>query len=366
MVFLLLIVLLVLSLVIGLLVAGPWLMKIAARLVARVTKRPVVLLAMKRIAVLAPNVFRAVSGVVIALFAGSFWLATMGGVTALTQTIESADGQMDMRDNTVLVRDSQPLPSNKILALPGVKQQSNIYLDDKLGLVLACRDIPAFTVLHCPAGSDTKFGSVLTERRPSGQIPSDKVTAPSDKMLAQPAEVMLLTDGKANLDAIRNIVITANGGLAENRAVVSTKATVQADYLPDSYKELSQIVYVAIAFTLALAVISLIVSTIGGMLERKRSFFTLRLGGMTVGQLRGVMLVESLLPLVVVALIASALGVWLAKVFLSVLPYSMIRADLPPTYYAIVGASIALSLVAIYVVSRGLRRMTSPETNQSE
>jgi hypothetical protein len=72
------------SVMFGLLLAGPWLTSSIARLMARRTHSAMTLLATKRIALQSSRIFRSVSGVVLALFAGSFYLTGTSGIAQLS------------------------------------------------------------------------------------------------------------------------------------------------------------------------------------------------------------------------------------------------------------------------------------------
>ena len=129
--------------------------------------------------------------------------------------------------------------------------------------------------------------------------------------------------------------------------------------------DLASITYVGIGITLFIAIASLIVSTIGGLLERRRSLFTLRLGGMTLGQMKRVVLIESLIPLLSVSVIAAGIGIWVAHIFLQSFSRS-VRVSLSPLYFAMLIASLAGAVLGIYLILPMLRRLTSMQQNQTE
>ena len=116
---------------------------------------------------------------------------------------------------------------------------------------------------------------------------------------------------------------------------------------------------------MSVAVCSMIVSTIGGLLERRRSLLTLRLGGMTIGQLKQIVMIESLIPLVSVSLVAAGLGVWVSTIFLSSLS-NTVRPTLTSTYYCIVGGLLAAAAVGVYLVLPMIKKITSLEENRTE
>ena len=66
----------------GLIVAGPWLTMLGARIMARLTRRPATLMAARRLADNPKAGFRAVSGLVLALFVTTVAVAVIGAVNA--------------------------------------------------------------------------------------------------------------------------------------------------------------------------------------------------------------------------------------------------------------------------------------------
>ena len=73
---------------------------------------------------------------------------------------------------------------------------------------------------------------------------------------------------------------------------------------------LENLVYAAVALTLIVAGCSLAVAVGGGLVERKRPFSLLRVGGTGIGVLSGVVLLEAAVPLVAATLLAAAIAYW--------------------------------------------------------
>ena len=117
--------------------------------------------------------------------------------------------------------------------------------------------------------------------------------------------------------------------------------------------------------TLFVAIASLIIATIGGLLERRRSFVTLRLGGMTTAQMKRTVMIESLIPLVIVSLLACSLGVWVGWEFTSAISTSL-KPTLTPLYLWIVIGSLVIASLAIGRILPMLDNITRPEENQTE
>jgi ABC-type antimicrobial peptide transport system permease subunit len=113
------------------------------------------------------------------------------------------------------------------------------------------------------------------------------------------------------------------------------------------------------------AMVSLAVSTVGGLLERRRSLTTLRLGGMEPGQLKRLVLVESLIPLVVTSLVAAGVGVGIGYVFMDMVSVSL-DAKLSPMYLAVVAGSLVAATSTMYLTLPMIQKITSTEANRTE
>ncbi|MDY5131831.1 FtsX-like permease family protein, partial [Actinotignum timonense] len=119
--------------------------------------------------------------------------------------------------------------------------------------------------------------------------------------------VLLELREPGDIEAVRTVLMNAQltepGGVfvfAGGRGIaVAVDKTVET---------MTYLVYAGIALTFAVAIVSLLVSTYAGLLERRRSLLTLRLSGMQVRQLAAMLVVESVLPLAVIATITTAAG----------------------------------------------------------
>ena len=174
---------------------------------------------------------------------------------------------------------------------------------------------------------------------------------------------MVALNSNDNIDALRTL-IAENSSQTANRYVISG-TYAQQPHISPVVKSFAEMAYAGIGLTMSVAVCSMIVSTIGGLLERRRSLLTLRLGGMTIGQLKQVVMIESLIPLVSVSLVAAGLGVWVSTIFLSSLS-NTVRPTLTSTYYCIVGGLLAAAAVGVYLVLPMIKKITSLEENRTE
>jgi predicted lysophospholipase L1 biosynthesis ABC-type transport system permease subunit len=122
---------------------------------------------------------------------------------------------------------------------------------------------------------------------------------------------------------------------------------------------------VAILASMVIAGCSLAVSVAGGLSERKRPFSLLRLTGAPLGVLRRVVGLESVAPLLVIAVMTTATGFLSAWLFLRSQLDETMR---PPSagYYLVVLAGLAASLGVIASTLPLLRRITGPETARND
>jgi hypothetical protein len=128
-----------------------------------------------------------------------------------------------------------------------------------------------------------------------------------------------------------------------------------------------KILYAAIALTLIVAGCSLAVSVGGGLVDRKRPFTLLRVGGTPEGVLSRVVLFEAAVPLVAATVVAGAIAYGTSLMaFLRLAPAGTAIPQLGRDYYIIMGAGLLIAFGVITVTLPLLRRMTAPSTVRFE
>jgi hypothetical protein len=128
------------------------------------------------------------------------------------------------------------------------------------------------------------------------------------------------------------------------------------------YKQLAEVVILG---SLAIAGCSLAVSVAGGIAERKRPFSLLRLAGAQLGVLRRVVLLETAVPLVFVAVISAGMGLLATQIYARAQIHQSLR--MPGTgFYVIVAVGLAAALAIIAATFPLLNRITGPETARNE
>ena len=82
--------------------------------------------------------------------------------------------------------------------------------------------------------------------------------------------------------------------------------------------ELGRVVSLGVVMTMAVAGSGLAVAVAGGLLDRRRPFALLRLSGVTLRDLRSVLMLEAAAPLAAVAVVSCVLGILVCQVLLRV------------------------------------------------
>lgn len=128
------------------------------------------------------------------------------------------------------------------------------------------------------------------------------------------------------------------------------------------YKQLADVVIIG---SLVIAGCALAVSAAGGLAERKRPFSLLRLAGAQLGVLRRVVLLETAVPLIFVAVISAGMGLLATQIYARAQIHQSMQ--MPGTgFYVIVAVGLAAALAVIVATFPMLKRITGPETARNE
>jgi hypothetical protein len=387
-----------LLIMIGLIIAGPWLTMTGARLMAQRARRPGSLIAARRLADNPRMAFRAVSGLVLALF------VTTVSVTAITSYVAyngvprasaGADNNVGMAfssgpgpASTPAVRVPNTLAA-RLKSIPGVESVLVLHNDpfnikispSELGISPTSGSIPTGLVVchqlpriegHCPAGAQVVAIPEVGVQNRAEQYTRVQFRARHLVLPAAPISVQRLQDIPA-----QSINVLTNGSTAaieQARTILNvtypayapgvTGSDIQAlnTRLTRAYEQLADVMILA---SLPIAGCTLAVSVVGGLTDRKRPFSLLRLSGAPFGILRRVVALEGAVPLLVVAIVSTGMGFLAAELFLKAqLGYSI----KPPgaEYYGIVAAGLAASLGIIAATFPLLNRITGPEVARNE
>lgn len=174
-------------------------------------------------------------------------------------------------------------------------------------------------------------------------------------------EIVVATDGSTSaIERARTIL--ANTYPDRDMPLTVREDHAQSGAQLAGYQQLANVV---ILVSFPIAGCSLAVSVAGGLRDRKRPFSLLRLTGTQLGVLRRVVLLESAVPLLVVAVVAIGMGFLAAQLFVQAQFDYSIRAP-GIQYYAIVLTGLVASLGVIASTMPLLRRITGPEAARNE
>jgi hypothetical protein len=372
----------------GLVIAGPWLTMVGSRLLAGRTRRVATLIAARRLADNPQAGFRAVSGLVLALFVTTVAVAVIGTIVAerggTSPDSAVASNLVEHFGREALPAGAQPVPAG-LTSMPGVQAVAVVRQgpEDLQPHIVArgpgaadpgppppdlasCAELartPTFG--RCAPGAEVAcvFTDLVPWRASSGADtvwPTAPITVDALRQLPI-SSVVVGTDGsQPAIERTRTMLEAANP--RSNAPATEAEWNAAANRTLNGWKRLADVVVVA---SLAIAGCSLAVSVAGGLSERKRPFSLLRLTGVPLHVLRRVVALESGVTLLAAAAVATGTGLLAAHLFLRAqLQYSL----RPPgiAYYGIVLAGLAASVAIIAATLPLLRRITGPETARNE
>ena len=370
---------------IGLVLIGPWLTMVGARIAARRTSRPAALIAARRLGDNPKAAFRAVSGLTLALF------ITTVAVASITTINANDDGMQPTpaTRNTVLDQpytgDSMPSVPALLLArldaAPGVTGTMVVYQDPRgrsippqtLGLsvkrfgplnagLVSCAQLARVRTLgRCPAGAEAALfpaWAILGNASPATVWPA--ATMPSGTRLSVLTIVTGTSGTTAAIETARTIL--DNAYPASGPPVTIGEIAAQENARNTEYQQLADVV---ILTALPIAGCTLAASLAGGLADRRRPFSLLRLTGVPLSMLRRVVTLESAVPLLAVAVVSIGAGFGAAALFLRAqMGYLMSWPDVE--YYVMTAAGVVLSLIVIAATFPLLARITGPDVARNE
>jgi hypothetical protein len=413
-----------LLIIVGLVIAGPWLTMSMARFMARRTSRPGALIAARRIADDPRAAFRAVSGLVLALF-----ITTVAVVAITTQNAKDGTQFGSAAEANVLVDQLAQTSSSSVVSprpgaaapaappaaqfsgqgpaapaaplaaqlrgIPGVQGVVVVRADPNLSIpatllglgtgqlgssnhvpagVVSCAQLATVPALgRCPAGAtaaafpEAGFGSgtnnPLFGINPAGITwPTVNVPAVQLDHLAVDA-INVGTNGTVQAAEQARTVL----GNAHAYPSVSPPSTIgdliaQGNSTNNAYQQLANTM---ILVSLPIAGCTLATAVAAGLADRKRPFSLLRLTGARLATLRRVVVMESAVPLLAVAAVAIGAGFGAAAEYASVAQHhSMVAPGV--AYYLITAGGILAALGIITATFPLLARITGPEVAKNE
>ena len=398
-----------LLIIVGLVIAGPWLTMAAARVMARRTSRPGALIAARRLADDPRAAFRAVSGLVLALFittvavvgittqdAKDFtrWASPAAAAVVTDQLAASGmfvSGQEPAKSGAGPAAPAAPLAA-RLRGIPGVQGVVVVRADPRLTIpgtfhnlgtgpgggpptpvsagVVSCAQLATVPALgRCPAGAtavafpEDGFAGPLDARTSAG-ITWPAVNVPASRLDTLGVDAINVgTNGSVPaVEQARTVLESAPAYSAAGPPSTIGDLIRQDNSANNAYQQLANTV---ILVSLPIAGCTLAASIAAGLADRKRPFSLLRLTGARLATLRRVVALESAVPLLAVAAVAIGTGFAASAEYASVAQhYPMVAPG--AAYYLITAGGILAALGIIAATFPLLARITGPEVARNE
>jgi hypothetical protein len=355
----------------GIVAVGPWFTVLAARAIGRTGQRASVLLAGRRLEDDPAAGFRAVSGLVLAVFVASVFSGVTpavlheagderGGLVDGTALVAAVPSGTTTAEATAALDDAARVGAGGGIVLHADPDPDRPLADPAVGRsetrLAVCADLAVVGLTDpCPAGGtawvDTGGDDASVE--PAPYTPAEAAAMPAELLVVE-------TDGSPEAtDRARTAVQQALPG-----TVPFLGAEADAE-LNRQLVQLSRVVNLALAFTLAIAGCSLAVAVAAGVIERKRPFSLLRLAGMRLAELQRTALLEAAAPLLLIALASAALGLGTSAVIVGMaggIPWQ------PPSvgYWVSLASGLIVALGVAAAALPLLGRTTAPSSVRFE
>lgn len=339
----------------GLLTAGPLLTSWVAGAAAGAARRTAGVIAMNRIRRHPRATFRAVSGLVAALFMVSVFSVAITTAAGEPAAGEAADrlplstvvGYLDVAPTEAgLVADA----ATRLAQLPGITAAVVGYHHPEDGITFVASDAARLGLPVPDGASNVQVASGYFSGRPLA------LAATGAQKMA-PAILVVATDGTtAAVERARTGIVT--GGLRLAGSPV-TRAEASASDLRAWANRYANLANLGIVVATIISAVSLAVSTIAAILDRKRVLGLLRLMGMPVSNLRRLILAEAALPLATVFALCVGLGFLVAWCIVAGLTEGRRTVSWPdPSYYYLLAVSMLLAAAAVVGTFRTARKNT--------
>jgi hypothetical protein len=392
----------------GLVIAGPWLTMAAARVMARRTSHPGTLIAARRLADDPRAAFRAVSGLVLALFITTVAVVTINtqdtknltrfaspAASAVVTDQVAASGMFTSAAEPARAGAGPGAPAAPLAArlreIPGVRGVVVVRAEPRLTIpgafhnlgtfssgpptpisagVVSCAQLATVPALgRCPAGAtaaafpEDGFAGPLDGETSAG-ITWPDVNVPAARLDRFGVDAIdVATNGSVPaVERARTVLESAPAYPAAGAPSTIGDLIRQDNSANDAYQQLANTV---ILVSLPIAGCTLAASIAAGLADRKRPFSLLRLAGARLATLRRVVALESAVPLLAVAAVAIGTGFAAAAEYASAAQhYPMVAPGVG--YYLITAGGILVSLAIIAATFPLLARITGPEVARND
>ena len=362
-----------LSTMLGLLWAGPLLTCWAARAARRRARTAAQVMGLGRLVQHPRAAFRAVGGMVVALYAVTLFAVAITAAAGVPG-VRTGPGRLSPQALFTTPATADPAALDSVLgrlrAVPGVTTASLGYPQAPqqgqkgrgLRLILPVEDARALGA----AGADSPTGWVsvdwnwlLGERADPAPAQAPQTDGPSSgSPSAAGAPVLLVaTDGGPGaVERARTAMVSAVG--ADLVSYPVSRYDIRAVQAAATENQFAALGYIGILIAAGVSTASLAVSTVSSLLARRRVLGLLRLTGMPHAALRRVVAYETLLPVATVLALSIGAAAYTAWVLITGVSARSIGWP-AGSYYAVVGACLALVGAAVLASARAATRMVS-------
>jgi hypothetical protein len=409
------------AILLGLVLAGPLLTWWASRLALRVSRSAVGVIAFARIREHPQATFRAVGGLVVAVFVVSFFFAAITTVAAdardagLVSSMASAEGEADQTAGQVAdqtagqvadqVAGSERLPTSaaastltpapsattllqaglapgytiaemdvaqkRLEAVPGVTGTATVYYYETSGEGRAVLRAEDLAVLGIPESDVpdapwvTVHGSYLPNTfEPVGNETPAELIRPvqlKDVEELRASSLIVACDRDVLMcERVRTAMLVLP--LRFYLAPMTLAETSSGDSTTSFTREYAYLANLGVLIATGISGISMAVSTVSGILDRRRTLALTRLMGMPHTAIRRIIMLETLLPLLTVFLLSVTLGFIVAQLLLVGLTGGrrfVVLSLIDPTYFVVLTISLLLATAAIIATFPTTRRSTA-------
>ena len=349
--------------VLGLLIAGPVLTRWTAHLTSLTARGAVGVIALGRIRQHPRQTFRSVSGMVIAVFLAS----AFAGAATIVDRADIAKGSDYLAASTLFVPLAETGPTDDPALLAQVDRLRAVRGVQAVAILGWSQSEPDALFL---SGTDAAaFGHPV--RGETARIATDFATVPFEPTSAvRPADLIAtqLLGGPSSRDAPPPAPTAQPAHGIHTSYAPSTRAEWITGSTTQGWAgEYAVLANLGILVATLISALALAVSTLAGILDRRRVLGLLRLTGMPMRTLRGLLTAEAALPLAAVLLTAAGLGWYAAWVIVSGLTGGRRHLDWPGAdYYIILALSVALTALAVLATFRTARTSTSTAATRFE
>jgi cell division protein FtsX len=394
------------TVLLGLVFAGPTLTWWASRLASRLSHKAAGVIASARIVQHPRMTFRAVGGLVVAVFVVTFFFAAVTTVAKDAQDAGFSDsvaqvglGRAEISgasnasagesDNSVVSPTADLLIGSladnyisveinaareQLAAVPAVTGTALAYYNDNASdpdgewVTLAAEDVAVLGILPSEV-PNTPWIEAPANSLPGSVRLEDGETVATTVRAAQVSDVEKLRPGSLFVayddnplarERVRTAMLTLP---LRYYGAPQTVAERNDDSWTSAFtREYAYLANLGVIIATVISGISMAVSTVSSILDRRRTLALMRLMGMPHTAIRRMILTETLLPLLAVFLLSVVLGFAVAQLLLAGLTGGrrfVVFELIDPAYFVVLGISLLLAAAAILATFPTARRTTA-------